>query len=168
MGISYKIFIVPSQIALGFSQGAMPLVGYNYACKNKKRMRKAITHTISIVFPIMLSLTAVYWIVSEGLISLFVKEPGAAAYGTVFLRRMCVAICFHFFDFLVVNIFQTLGMGKRALVFAIIRKIVLEIPLLFILNYLNPLYGLASAQCLTEIVLSIIALTLLLRIFKEE
>lgn len=128
-------------------------------------MKKAITQTISMVFPIMLSLTVVYWLFSEELILLFTKKPGIAAYGTVFLRRMCIEICFHFIDFLVVNIFQALGVGKRALVFAIIRKVLLDIPLLFILDYLNPLYGLASAQYVTEMVLSVIAVTMLIRIF---
>lgn len=168
MGISYKIFTVPSQIALGFSQGIMPLVSYNYASGNRKRMKKAIIHTISIVFPIMLCLTAVYWIFSRQLILTFIQEPDIVEYGTVFLRRMCIGICFHFCDFLVVNIYQALGMGKRALTCAIIRKVVLEIPLLFVLNYLNPLYGLASAQCITEMVMSVIAIITLLRIFKEE
>ena len=59
-------------------------------------------------------------------------------------------------------------MGKRERVFAIIRKVLLKIPLLFILDYLNLLYGLASAQGVTEIVLSVIAVTMLIRIFKEE
>ena len=168
MGISYKIFTVPSQIALGFSQGMMPLIGYNYASGNKKRMRQGITHTIRIVFPIMLSLTVLYWIFSKQLIQLFMKDAEIVAYGTVFLRRMCLEICFHFCDFLVVNIFQALGRGKMALRFAITRKVILEIPLIFILNRLQPLYGLASAQCVTEMVMSVIAITMLLRIFKEE
>lgn len=59
-------------------------------------------------------------------------------------------------------------MGKRERVFAIIRKVLLKIPLLFILDYLNPLYGLASAQSVTEMVLSVTAVTMLIRIFKEE
>lgn len=59
-------------------------------------------------------------------------------------------------------------MGKRERVFAIIRKVLLKIPLLFILDYLNLLYGLASAQSVTEMVLSVIAVTMLIRIFKEE
>ena len=59
-------------------------------------------------------------------------------------------------------------MGKRERVFAIIRKVLLKIPLLFILDYLNLLYGLASAQSVTEMVLLVIAVTMLIRIFKEE
>ena len=168
MGIAYKIFTVPSQIALGFSQGMMPLVSYNYGSGNRERMKKAITHTIRIVFPIMLTLTALYWLFSRQLILLFIEDAEIVEYGTVFLRRMCLGICFHFCDFLVVNIFQALGRGKKALTFAIVRKVVLEIPLLLILNTLRPLDGLASAQCITEMVMSVLAITTLLKIFKEE
>ena len=63
---------------------------------------------------------------------------------------------------------QSLGMGRTALVFAILRKIVLEIPLLFLLNHLFPLYGLAYAQCTTEIVLASAALIMLVRIFNQK
>ena len=47
------------------------------------------------------------------------------------------------------------------------RKIILEIPALFILNYLFPLYGLAYAQPLAELVLAIAAVVMLRRIFKK-
>lgn len=66
-----------------------------------------------------------------------------------------------------VNIFQTLGMERRSLVFAIIRKLVLEIPLIFLLERIYPLYGLASAQCVTEMLMAALAVTMLLRIFRE-
>ena len=47
------------------------------------------------------------------------------------------------------------------------RKIVLEIPALFILNYFAPLYGLAYAQFCAELVLGIAAVITLSRIFKR-
>ena len=63
--------------------------------------------------------------------------------------------------------FQALGYGKNALVFAIMRKIVLEIPALYLLNYLFPLYGLAYAQFVAEFVLAIAAVVQLLLIFRK-
>ena len=45
---------------------------------------------------------------------------------------------------------------------------VLEIPLLFLLNALFPLYGLAYAQCITEFVLAIAAAVMLVRIFRQK
>ena len=70
-------------------------------------------------------------------------------------------------DFLAVGVFQVLGYGKNALVFAIMRKIVLEIPALYLLNYLFPLYGLAYAQFVAEFVLAIAAVVQLLLIFRK-
>ena len=70
-------------------------------------------------------------------------------------------------DFLAVGVFQALGYGKNALVFAIMRKIVLEIPALYLLNYLFPLYGLAYAQAVAEFVLAITAAVQLFLIFKR-
>ena len=58
-------------------------------------------------------------------------------------------------------------MGKEAFLFAVFRKIILEIPALFILNWLFPLYGLAYAQFVTELILSTAAVLVLFRMFRR-
>ena len=58
-------------------------------------------------------------------------------------------------------------MGRYALVFAILRKIVLEIPAIYLLNALYPLYGLAYSQFAAELILSIAAIIVLVRLFKR-
>ena len=70
-------------------------------------------------------------------------------------------------NFLAVGVFQAVGMGKEALLFAIMRKIILEIPALYILNALFPLYGLAYAQFAAEVVLAAAAVLVLRRMFKK-
>ena len=80
---------------------------------------------------------------------------------------MCLAQPLIYMDFLAVGVFQALGMGKNALIFAIMRKIILEIPALFVLNWAYPLYGLAYAQPVAEFVLTIAAVVMLRRIFKR-
>lgn len=76
---------------------------------------------------------------------------------------MCIGLVFLTVDFLAVGVFQACGMGTKSLVFAILRKIVLEIPALFLLNRIWPLYGLAYAQTCAEFVLAIAAAVLLRR-----
>ena len=51
--------------------------------------------------------------------------------------------------------------------FAIMRKIILEIPALFLLNFLFPLYGLAYAQFCAEFVLAVAAVVELYLIFRK-
>ena len=167
MGIAQKINMVPVQVALGFSQGIMPLVGYNYASGDVGRMKKSIAFAARIMITMMIVVSVGYFIGAEQLLRMFMKNDNVVGYGTRFLRGMCLAMPFLCTDFLGVGVFQSCGLGKNALLFAILRKIVLEIPALYILNALFPLYGLAYAQLTAEIVLAAAAVIVLARLIKR-
>lgn len=167
MGIAQKINMVPMQIALGFSQGIMPLVSYNYASRNHKRMKKVIFFAMKIMIPFLMVVSVCYYIGADSLIRAFMNNEAIIAYGTSFLRGFCLGLSFLCMDFLAVGVFQAVGMGRTALTFAILRKIVLEIPALYILNHLFPLYGLPYAQFVAELVLSVAAIWTLNRIFRR-
>ena len=167
MGIAQKINTVPFQIALGISQGIMPLISYNYASGNTRRMKKTFFFTarISLMFLILVMLGYLFF--ADSLVRMFMQNEGIVAYGTAFLRGMCLAMPFLCMDFLAVGVFQACGLGKNAFVFAILRKIVLEIPALFLLNWLFPLYGLAYAQLVAEVLLAAAAVIVLARLFRR-
>lgn len=167
MGIVQKINMVPMQVAMGFSQGIMPLVSYNFASGNSPRMKKTVAFTAKIVVCFLTVMTAVFYFGAGTLIRLFMKNQIIVDYGTKFLRGMCLGLVFLAVDFLAVGVFQACGMGKKALVFALFRKVVLEIPALFILNHIYPMYGLAYAQFSAEVILAITACIVLLRLFKK-
>lgn len=88
-------------------------------------------------------------------------------FGAAFLRGLCLAQPFLCIDFTAVGVFQSCGMGKRALLFAVLRKVVLEIPALILLDKLFPPYGLAYSQLVAEAILSVAAVVMLLRIFRS-
>ncbi len=167
MGITQKINMIPMYISMGISQGVMPLVGYNFASGNRTRMKRAVTFTAQIGISFILLMSIFYFFGSEFLIGLFMKNEEVVAYGSRFLHGMCIGLVFLNVDFLAVGVFQACGMGTASLIFAILRKVVLEIPALFILNKLFPMYGLAYAQTCAEIVLAIAAVFLLMRIFRK-
>lgn len=168
MGIAQKINMIPLYIALGLSQGIMPLVSYNYASGNRKRMKESIVFSIKISAVFMTAVSFCYFTGARTLISLFMKNSSIISYGAAFLHGLCLSLVFLCMDFLVVGVFQACGMGKKAFVFALLRKIVLEIPALILLNMMFPLYGLAYAQFITEVVLSIAAAITLKRIFHSD
>lgn len=167
MGISQKINMVPMYIAMGLSQGIMPLVSYNYASGNITRMKKTIIFAEKIALAFMVTVSVGYYVGAGTLISLFMKNERILVYGTRFLRGMCLGQTFLCLDFLGVGVYQACGMGKKSLAFALLRKIVLEIPALFILNHFFPLYGLAYAQTVTEFVLAIASVVVLVRMFRR-
>lgn len=166
MCISQKLYMIPMQMSLGFSQGIMPLVSYNYASGNRKRMKDAILFALRIIVVSMLTLTVVYCLFAPAMIRAFMDSAEIIGYGTRFLRVMSLGFVFLCTDFLAVGVFQALGMGRKALLFAICRKVVLEIPLLVLLNRVYPLYGLPFAQLITEVFLACLGIVMLRRIFR--
>ena len=167
MGITQKINMVPMQISMGLSQGIMPLISYNYASGNTPRMKKTLTFAAKISLTALIIVAAGYYAGAGALVRMFMQDPEIVAYGTRFLRGFCLGLPFLCMDFLAVGVFQAVGLGKNAFIFAILRKVVLEIPALIILNALFPLYGLAYAQFTAEIILAAAAVIVLLRLFAR-
>ncbi len=167
MGITQKINMVPMQIAMGLSQGIMPLISYNYASGNTPRMKKTLTFAAKISLTALVIVAAGYYVGAGALVRMFMQDSTIVAYGTRFLRGFCLGLPFLCMDFLAVGVFQAVGLGKNAFIFAILRKVVLEIPALIILNALFPLYGLAYAQFAAEIVLATAAVVVLVRMFAK-
>lgn len=167
MGITYKINMVPTQIALGLSQGVMPLVSYCYASKNIERMKETVITSMKICASFAFVASFIYFVKSEFFISLFMSNKEIVIYGASFLKGYCLGIPFLTFDFLCVGVYQAIGNGKLSLFFAIARKIILEIPALFILNMIFPLYGLAYSQFVSEFILTMIASIVMIKLFKN-
>lgn len=167
MGITQKIYMVPMYVCMGVSQGIMPLVSYNYASGDHRRMKSAVVFAGKISISFITTAAAFFFICAGGVVKFFMDNPSIIAYGIRFMRGFCLGLPFLCMDFLAVNVFQALGYGRNALVFAIMRKIVLEIPALYLLNYLFPLYGLAYAQFVAEFVLAAAAVVELALIFRR-
>jgi len=167
MGIAQKLNMIPMQIALGTSQGVMPLVSYNYASGNVPRMKKAFLFTAKLAVGFLLFMAGAYYLLAPALIGVFMDITAIVNYGARFLRGMCLGLPFIGIDFMGVGTYQATGKGLYSLIFAILRKVVLEIPALFLLNWLFPLYGLAYAQSAAEFILSIAAVVVLRRLFRR-
>lgn len=164
IGIAQKIYMIPMQIALGGTQGIMPLVGYSYSSKNYRRMDNTIRFVRRLLVPSLLIVSALGWIFASGLIRIFIENPDIVRYGAIFLRALSLAIVFLSVDFLGVGVFQSMGKGKISLVFAILRKIVLEIPATLILNGLFGIHGIAYGAFVAELILACVSTVLLNRI----
>ncbi len=166
MGIAHKTTMIPMYVSMGLTQGVMPLIGYNFASKNKKRMSSAIKFTLGIGTVFMVIATFFFFVFAKPIIMLFMDNELIVEYGAAFIKGLCLAQPFLAIDFSGVAVFQACGMGEKSLVFAILRKIVFEIPALIVLNKLFPMYGAAYAQLVAEVVLAVAAVLMLRKIMR--
>ena len=167
MGIAHKIALVPVYASMGVGQAVMPLVGYNYAAKNPRRMQEGFWFAAKVTLGLQVLIVAFCCIFPSAVVRLFIRDSLIVSYGADFLRGMVLAQPFLCMDFLAVGVFQACGMGGKSLLFAVLRKVALEIPALVILNALFPLYGLAYAQLCAEVVLAAAAVWMLRCIFRR-
>lgn len=167
MGIAQRLNNVPFSIANGFTQGLMPLVSYNYASGNHRRMKQGIFFSARIVILGLALVALAYFLFSGFFISIFMNNEAVLEYGSRFLHGFALGVPFLGIDFLAVAVFQAVGKGLYSFLFAIMRKIILEIPALIILNSLFPLFGLAYAQFAAETVMAVLAVATLTHLLRK-
>ena len=131
-------------------------------------MKDSIIFTAKIAVAFIVCATALYYIFAPQIVRFFMNNDAIVAYGGKLLRGFCLGLPFLAIDFLAISIFQAVGMGKESFLFAVMRKVVLEIPALYILNKLYPYYGMSYSQLVAEFVLAVIAILVLKKLFKED
>ena len=167
MGIARKIYMVPMQVVLGASQGIMPLIGYNYGCRNTERFRETIFFTMKLAVSSMVVLTAACLVWSAPLIRLFMDDAEVVRYGTQFLCALALSLPFMVVDFQTVGVMQSVGRGSTSLLMAITRKIVLEIPAIVLLDRLFLASGIAYSALVAELIMCLMGMAVLWRLFRE-
>lgn len=158
IGVAKKINMLAHSFVRGMAQGVLPLIGYNYGSGNIRRMKKTVYTTLAISVAVALFCTLGFYCFSREAVSLFIRSESASlSYGSEFLKILCIGAPFSALAYTVISFFQATGKGGRSLALALMRKGVIDIPLMFILNRALPAYGLAVATPLADIICSVFA-----------
>ena len=142
IGVAKKVNMLSHCIVRGMAQGVLPLIGYNYASKNRQRMRQVVTLSTLISTAVAGVCTLLCLVFSEAFIGVFIQSgAGSLEYGARFLRILCLGAPFSACAYACISFFQAVGRGKKSFLLAILRKGILDIPLMFLLQVLYPIYG---------------------------
>ena len=168
LGIVKKLDMLPLYFSIGVSGGILPLLAYNYAAGNQERRHQVfkLGCGVSVVFSLVCVLT--YELLAPMLVGLFIDTPATVAYGASFLRIMVLAMPMMAVCYPMITQFQAMGRVKESLICSVLRKGVLDIPLLFLLNGLLPMYGCTMVQPIVDCVSMLAALWLYRRILRQE
>lgn len=152
IGIVLKVERLPLNIGIGICMGMMPLIGYNYASKNFKRMKEFFTTSRFVAIAIAVVCVALYRIFAANIIGLFISDAETVRYGTEFLQARCFATPVMILSFHMVHFMQATDRGKISFYLAVIRQICLNIPILFILNYFFGMTGIIWTQVIADFI----------------
>lgn len=167
-GITQKADMIPLNIAMGICQGMMPLVAYNYASKDYKRMKSFINTSQVIALFISFIFIVTCELFAPNIICLFINEEQTVELGTKFIRIACLTTPFIAINIQKMYALQSMGKGKQALILGIIRQGVLAIPALITLTHFFGAYGIISAPLISDGLTFFVTLIVYRVTFKGE
>ncbi len=117
----------------GLTQGAQPIISFNYGARNADRVRDAFKVLLKTCVGYSLVLWALVQLFPKVFIMIFNSNPALVDYAVRALRIYMGATGIFGIQIACQQTFVALGNAKTSLFLAILRKIVLLIPLIYIL-----------------------------------
>ncbi len=151
MGVAKKINMIAFNTCMGVTQGVLPLLGYCYGARNFTRMKKIIRFTGTVVLAYGLTCTTVFRIFSRPLVRFFIDQERSVEYGSMFLKVIAVASPLAALCYTVNTVFQAAGRKFRSFLLSILRKGVLDIPGMILLEARFGAIGIVWATPIAEI-----------------
>ncbi len=154
MTIIYSVREVVQMPMQGFTQGAQPVLGYNYGAGENGRVKEGIRFIRRVTLLYAVALWAVLILFPQIIVRLFNKEAELLEVSVISMRWHFALFFFMAFQYVGQTVFVSLGKAKQAVFFSLFRKAILGVPLILILPRLWGLgiYGVLAAEPVTNIV----------------
>lgn len=153
----------------GICQGGQPIVSFNFGAGNKERVRKAFFT----VFKACITFAGLAWLLIMLLPSIFANiftnDAALADYATWTIRIYMAGIFSIGFQISCQQSFMALGQAKVSLFMACLRKIILLIPLIFLLpNFMdNKVFAVFLAEPISDIIAAAVTTGTFLYMFPK-
>ena len=168
VGVAKKINMLAHCMVRGMSQGVLPLIGYNYSSGNHRRMKAAVSISATISVGLAALCMVVSLVFARPLVSIFLEHDLISLkFGAQFLRILCLGGPFSACAYAFISFFQAVGESLKSFVLAILRKGVLDIPMMFILVRLIPIYGIVWATPIADIACCVVSIALFARFIRR-
>lgn len=117
----------------GFTQGAQPVTSYNYGAGNHDRVKQSFTVLLTVCLSYSFIMWAFIMLFPEFFVTIFNDDPGLVSYTVWAMRIYFAASCIFGAQMACQNTFIALGNAKMSLLMAVLRKLILLIPMIYIL-----------------------------------
>lgn len=133
------------------SMGCQPLLAYSYGAGDSKRLKQLLKDLIllTVVFGVLAG--AASFAGRNALIGMFIKEEGTFRLGTQLVVYLVLGSPVIGLTYLATNLLQSVGRASGAVVLSLLRQGLLLIPLLYLMNALCGVQGIAAAHLIADV-----------------
>ena len=167
IGIVLKLERIPINVGLGICLGMVPLIAYNFGSGNHSRMNRFSTLARWIIIGFSSVCTIVFFIFAKDLVGAFIEDEETVRLGVMFLQARCFALPFMMIGYHIVNYMNAVNQGRISFILALLRHVIILIPVMLIMNAVWGLSGLIWSQLTADIIHSAAASVIYLKIRKS-
>ena len=168
IGIVLKTERLPLNIGIGICLGMVPLIAYSYASGNRERMDAVFRFGRAVGLAVGVISVVLYFTFAPVIMQSFIGDAETVWLGTQFLRARCIATPLMFLCFSMVHFTQAIGRGKESFRLAVIRQVVFNIPLLFLMNHIFGMTGIVLTQATADLFTVIVSYIIYAGIRRQE
>ena len=117
----------------GLTQGAQPITSYNYGAGNAKRVKESFSLLLKVCLAYSMLLWLLVMLMPDKFVMMFNSDPNLVEYGSWAMRIYFAVSGIFGIQVACQQTFIAIGNAKTSLFLAILRKILLLIPLIYIL-----------------------------------
>lgn len=117
----------------GMTQGMQPIVSFNYGANNSPRVKKAFLLTLGCCLAYSFLLWGAAMLFPQWLARIFTTDQSTIEYSTWAMRIYMAAACIFGAQLACQQTFVALGKAVHSLFLAVLRKVILLIPMIYIL-----------------------------------
>ncbi|MEG1943111.1 MAG: MATE family efflux transporter [Angelakisella sp.] len=161
-----QLFMLP---VMGLTQGAQPIIGYNFGARNNERVKEAFKLLLICAMTFVTIFWAAMMFFPQIFISLFTTDTLLINF-TVWAVRIYLAGCIVMGAQLSCQqTFIAIGQAKSSLFLALLRKIILLIPLIYILPLFlqNKVLGVYLAEPIADVIATSVTVIMFSIQFKK-
>lgn len=140
----------------GLTQGASPLISYNYGKGNIQRVKQSYKSLIIICLIYSMLFYLVISIIPTQLVSIFNKDPEILKIAPSIMRLFFFGMAFFGAQLATQASFMALGQAFVSLSMALLRKVIILIPLAFLLPIWFGLNGIYIAEVFADLLATIL------------
>lgn len=167
-GVYYKLQTFVFMPASGLTQGAMPIMGYNYGANNRQRLLSCLKTSVIVTFVIMLCGMLLFMIFPSQLLTMFSASSDMMSIGEKALRIISISYLPATLGFILPTLFQSMGKGMESLVVFLLRQFVITLPLSYVLSSWIGLDGIWISFIVAETVAAVVSVLFFIRMYKKE
>ena len=163
----FQMVWVPAQ---GIGQGAQPIISYNYGAKNADRVKQAFKAFLIICFTYIFVFGMTIELFPQFFIRIFNDNPELMETATWTIRLYGCALVFFGIQMAVQQTLIALGKAKASLFIACLRKVILLVPLIYVLpNFFeNKVFAVFLAEPVSDAISIITASVVFFFVFRKE